>query len=121
MTAPGIADWTRGTAGFAYQQCPDCKARWYFARSACPRCGCARAEAVQAAGTGTVYSATEVTRAPDDRWRAHVPYTIVLVDLDEGLRVMAHAAAGTSIGQRVRATFRDMDGHLLPFFQPERP
>ena len=50
-----------------------------------------------------------------------MPYTIVLVDLDEGLRVMAHAAAGTTIGQRVRTTFRDMDGRLLPFFQPERP
>ena len=41
-------------------------------------------------GTGTVHARTLVARAPTEELRAHAPYLIVLVDADEGFRLMAH-------------------------------
>ena len=44
---------------------------------------------------------------------------IALVDLDEGLRLMAHAAPGLVIGDRVRAGFIEHGGHCLPRFEKD--
>lgn len=58
---------------------------------------------VDAAGRGTVYAVTVVTRAPSDEFRSLAPYTLVLVDLEEGSRVMAHGVPGLAIGDKVSA------------------
>jgi uncharacterized OB-fold protein len=69
-----------------------------------------------AAGGGTVAALTLVHRAPDDAFRAEVPYALVLVELDEGVRVMAHGSADLHIGDPVRVAFRQIAGRLLPHF-----
>jgi uncharacterized OB-fold protein len=46
-----------------------------------------------------------------------VPYTLVLVDLDEGARLMGHADPGVAIGARVSAGFFEHDGRRLVRFQ----
>ena len=61
---------------------------------------------------------TEVARAPSDEFRALAPYTLVLVQLDEGPRLMAHATAGVHIGDRVHAGFFDHQGRTLVRFAP---
>lgn len=111
-------DWTRGQAVLLVQHCDACGGRWYFRRDFCPKCGSESVSGRPAAGTGVVYSTTLVTRAPSDAWRAHAPYAIVLVDLDEGVRVMAHGAPGLAIGDRVRASFETRADRLVPVFQP---
>jgi uncharacterized OB-fold protein len=58
-----------------------------------------------------------VTRAPTPEARAHGPYTIVLVDADEGFRLMAHGADDLVIGDKVRATFASFVDRLVPFFE----
>lgn len=118
-TAP--ADWTLGSPGLAYQRCEACSQVWYFRRSFCPACGNASPSSLPSAGLGTVHATTLVTRAPDDRFKARVPYRLVLVDLDEGVRVMAHGESSLQIGDRVRCTFFDVDGRLLPRFVPHAP
>ena len=113
-----VADWTRGHAVIALQRCPACSARWYFRRGFCPRCGAESVVDEPALGTGTVYSATLVARAPTDAWRAFAPYMIVLVDLDEGVRVMGHGVPTLAIGDRVCVDFETRADRLVPVFRP---
>lgn len=88
-----------------YQRCDACLAAQTLARHACRQCGATRLSWHASVGRGTVYATTVVTRAPSEAFRALVPYTLVLVDLDEGFRVMAHGSAGLAIGERVAAGF----------------
>jgi uncharacterized OB-fold protein len=53
--------------------------------------------------------------------REHTPYTIVLIDTDEGFRMMGHGAADLRIGETVRAGYRAIAGTLMPFFDREQP
>ena len=110
-------DWTRGVAALAYQQCAHCGRKWAFARAFCPYCGAAGPESRIACGAGVVYSVTRVDRAPTAEMKALAPYTIVLVDLAEDVRVMAHGDAGLAIGAKVRAAFRDFGGRVVPHFE----
>jgi uncharacterized protein len=114
-TAP--ADWTQGTDGLAYQACTACSACWYFRRTFCPRCGHAPPQDRAASGKGTVHAVSLVARAPSDALRPYAPYALVLVDVDEGFRVMAHGAPGLRIGDRVQCRFIDLAGRRVPRFE----
>lgn len=99
-----------------YQRCAGCGQAQTLTRFACPHCGSDRLEWHDAVGGGTVVAASVVSRAPTDAFRALVPYTLVLVELDEGPRVMGHATPGIAIGDRVTAgTFAHGERHLLRF------
>ncbi len=110
------SDWTKDGDGIAYQACGNCKAIWYFQRSFCPQCGTSAPATLQTSGLGRVHARTLVARAPTEEWRAHAPYLIVLVDADEGFRLMAHGDAGLQIGDRVRARFTQLAGRKIPYF-----
>ena len=112
-----FADWTKDGDGIAYQTCGNCKAIWYFHRSFCPECGTAAPVTLQASGLGTVHARTLVGRAPTEETRAHAPYLIVLVDAEEGFRLMAHGDAELQIGDRVRARFAPLAGRKIPYFE----
>lgn len=114
---PLCSDWTKGRPGLAFQACRPCGHRWLFARSFCPKCGSMDVETHPASGRGTVHAATLVTRAPSEELRAHTPYCIVLVDAEEGFRLMAHATPGIAIGDQVTATFRPFGPGLVPYFE----
>ena len=101
-----------------YQACAACGHAQTLARHACSRCGATALEWRRASGRGTVYSRTEVMRAPSQAFRALVPYTIVIVELDEGSRVMGHGTPGLAIGDRVEAGFFDFDDRTLLRFEP---
>lgn len=112
-----VLDWTTGNAGIAFQRCRDCKGQWYFHRDFCPRCGRSGPKSVQASGRGVVHALTRVHRAPTEALRAHAPYTIVLVDAEEGFRLMAHGAPELAIGDAVQARFVPLDDSLIPYFE----
>ncbi len=101
-----------------YQSCADCGAAQTLAHYACQHCGSVALAWRTAAGVGTVYAVTEVKRAPSDEYRPRAPYTLVIVELDEGARLMGHAAPGVAIGQRVRAGFFEHLGRQLIRFTP---
>ncbi len=107
------------TGHVRYQSCADCGAAQSLERHACQRCGSVRLAWRDAAGGATVYAVTEIARAPDDSFRALVPYTLVLATLDEGPRVMGHAEPGVAIGDRVRAGFFRHGERTLLRFQRE--
>jgi hypothetical protein len=102
-----------------YQQCAHCGGAQTLARYACQHCGERGAlHWRDAAGAATVLAVTEVARAPSDEFRALAPYTLVIVQLDEGPRLMAHAVPGMRIGERVRAGFFEHQGRTLVRFAP---
>lgn len=102
-----------------YQQCTACGGAQTLARYACQHCGERGAlQWREAAGGATVCAVTEVVRAPSDEFRALAPYTLVIAQLDEGPRLMAHAQPGVRIGERVQAGFFEHQGRVLVRFSP---
>lgn len=101
-----------------YQRCVACGQAQSLARYACMHCGSDRLRWDVAAGTARLHAVTVVARAPSDAFRALAPYTLVIAELDEGPRLMAHGAAGAQIGDRVTAAFFDHDGRMLVRFDP---
>jgi len=75
----------------------------------CPVCGQVGAVAVEAAGRGRVYSWVRVHRAFSESHAADVPYSIGVVELDEGCRVLGRIEqpGPPSPGDRVTATYAD--------------
>jgi len=101
----------------AYQACSQCGATQKLARYACRTCGSTALTWKTSSGKGVVYATTVVSRAPSDGFKPLVPYTLVLVDLDEGARLMGHAQAGVAIGDKVAAGFFEHDGRRLIRFR----
>jgi uncharacterized protein len=114
LASPYLDGVTEGVV--RYQACQDCGAAQSLARFACQECRSSRLAWRDAAGTGTIYAITVVTRAPNDSFRALVPYTLVLVTLDEGFRLMAHGRDELKIGDRVVAKSFVHDGKALMTF-----
>jgi uncharacterized protein len=108
--------WTLGGTCLAYQACTACGARWYFLRTLCPACGSRDPRTAASAGLGRVVAATTVHRAPADAFRPLVPYVLLLVDADEGFRLMAHGEPSLAIGDRVQGSLRTVAGSALPVF-----
>jgi uncharacterized OB-fold protein len=98
--ADPLPDWTTGATRLVIEQCATCGRRWYFARTHCPACGAGSPVRREAAGEGTAVAATAIAGPEGDD-----PVAIVLVDLDEGVRVMGRADPGIGPGDRVRVGF----------------
>src|SRR5262249_41147784 len=98
------------------QACTKCKSAWYFRRQFCPSCGAADPVSKPASGKGVVYAETLVHRAPVAEAKNHVPYKIVLVDTDEGFRMMGHGDNALKIGDKVSASFKPFLSSTVPFF-----
>jgi uncharacterized OB-fold protein len=94
-----------------YQRCGDCGAAVFPPRVLCTQCGSTALDFEVSAGEGTVYSATAVTQRDAD------PYSVCLVDLDEGFRMMSSVvdipADDVEIGMRVTARCEPVEGDAL--------
>ena len=88
------------------QQCADCAAYAHPPRYYCSRCFSPRYRFVAVSGAGTVYSHTLSHYTTEPAWKDDVPYATVVVELDEGPRIVGAARhpdpAAIRIGQRVR-------------------
>jgi uncharacterized OB-fold protein len=115
ISRPFVEGLARGE--LRYQRCADCGAVQRLARYACRACGSTRLEWKNSAGGGIVFAVSVVSRAPSDAYKPLLPYTLALVDLDEGARLMAHAEPGIAIGERVAAGFFEHDGRRLIRFR----
>lgn len=70
---------------FEIQKCTDCAKHQFFPRVLCVHCGSDALQWVQPSGRGTIYSYSVVRRKPE----AGGDYNVVLVDLEEGVRLMS--------------------------------
>ena len=111
---PWLDGMTRGELRLL--RCATCGHAQSLAPLACAVCHGRDLQWTDSLGRGTVRAASVVHRAPSDAYRPLVPYTLAMVQLDEGPRVMAHLAPGLPLGARVRATFFEHDGRTLVRF-----
>jgi len=101
---------------FQIQHCKDCGQHVFYPRVLCNHCGATALEWVVASGRATVYSTTVVRRRPD----AGGDINIVLVDLEEGVRMMSRveglAPEQVRIGMAVTARIVAGAGQPLVVF-----
>lgn len=68
--------------------CPHCQEKIFPPRDVCPECGEDAKDLFEFSGQGQVYSFTKVFDAPTG-YEENAPYTVALVQLDEGPMVTA--------------------------------
>lgn len=102
------------------QTCRSCGHRQHYPRAMCVRCGGVHLGWVEAAGAGTIYSFTRSHRSPDPA-TFEPPYTIVIVTLDEGPRILATVTGtGVRCDAPVRLAWTPLaDGRNLPVFETD--
>lgn len=104
------------------QQCSSCQRFRFYPRVICPHCFSESFEWRRASGTGRIYSFTTIHRAPFPSFADKVPYTLALIELDEGVRMMSNIIdcdpMTVEIGMRVEVTFEDLTEEIsLPQFK----
>ena len=104
------------------QRCGGCGRYVFYPRALCPHCHSSDLEWVPVAGTGTIYSYTVARRPAGPAFAADVPYVLVLVDLDEGVRMLTRLLTAdvdsVRIGARVVVDFEVVtDEVTLPAFR----
>jgi uncharacterized OB-fold protein len=148
MSEAHVADWSRGlplkagdwfiglyqpspeTKGYwegvaqrelRLKHCPACHRDFHPKRIVCTDCGSDALEWKRASGRGTVYSFSEVHRAPSPAFTGATPYVVGLVQLEEGVHLFTRFEGGpVAIGTPVRVEFRVLElGNLMPVFRVE--
>ena len=71
------------SGGLGFQRCAGCGAAVFYPRVLCPVCGSADLAWETSSGRGVVYATTAVYRREGD------PDNVILVDLEEGFRMMS--------------------------------
>lgn len=104
------------------QHCDACGANFRFTHPWCPSCWTQDPGFIVAVGTGVVATYTVLHVAPFAAFEDRLPYVLALIDLDEGVRMMANIVdcdpQEVHIGLRVSVTYEDRDGVALPQFKP---
>jgi uncharacterized OB-fold protein len=106
--------------------CRACDRPYFYPRRYCPRCWSDETEWRQASGRGTVYSYSVVHQNPAPPFRDWCPYAVLVVELDEGVRMMANwdraaPLEGLAVDVPVRVTFEAVTPEVsLPRFRPAR-
>lgn len=120
------------------QSCTACRLLRYPPTTACPWCGHAESQWLPVEPTGTIYSYAEVHHAIQPEFKPHLPYLILIVELDaqkdqpqagDGLRLAGNLAlpegdlappdvvAQAGIGSRVRMVFKAVtEGLAVPLW-----
>ena len=100
------------------QRCAGCGRHVFYPRAVCPHCLSDRLDWVEASGRGTVHSYTIVHRTSEE-FRAEAPFPVALVDLEEGVRMMARLdVAEPRVGMPVKVAFKRVSEELsLPHFK----
>ena len=114
-----------------FQRCSACQTFRHPIGPLCPACRSFDFDWVESSGRGAVYSYTVV------RHQTHpafvVPYTVLLVQMEEGPRLVARLRpdgrpsgrdpvdARLRIGAPVRLEWEDVPGQTLPVFDLEEP
>jgi uncharacterized OB-fold protein len=105
------------------QRCADCGSVRHYPRPVCDACYSMCVEWMDVSGHGRVHSWTTTHHAFHPGFKPGLPYTLVTVDLDEGVRMNAQLRnlnpGELHIGLPVRVAFEQAtDGLTLPVFVP---
>src|ERR687889_713087 len=102
--------------GLGFQRCAGCGAAIFHPRVLCPVCGGNDLTWETSSGQGVMYATTAVYGRDGD------PYNVVLVDLEEGFRMMSRfesvPAERVEVGARVTLRLEPTDDGPVPVFVP---
>jgi hypothetical protein len=103
------------------QRCTACGRLRHPPRPTCPRCGSTDVEWQLLSGRGKVYTYAISHQAVHPALQDLVPLTVLIVELDEGLRLTSNLVAGSApveIGTPVEAVFERVNEEItLPRFR----
>lgn len=104
------------------QRCPDCNEYQFFPQSYCRRCLSENLEWKESSGKGKVYTYTVVHRPPSAKFQDETPYTVALIELDEGVRMMSNIVGVSPdevrVGMNVKVVFEEVTSMIsLPKFK----
>ena len=107
------------------QHCRACGHKQVYQQAICRRCGAEELVHEQASGRGTVHSFSVVHRAPGPAFKQDTPYAVLLVELDEGPRMISSLTQAdpmsVDFGNPVELVCERLeDGTVLPRFRPVR-
>lgn len=107
------------------RRCGACREWCHVPRLTCPNCASTSWAWERVAGTGRVYSFTIVHRAMHPAFMGDVPYAVVVVELDEGPRIVSGlvdcAPEAVVMEMPVEVVFESSDRmgeRVLPLFRP---
>jgi uncharacterized OB-fold protein len=104
------------------QRCSNCERLRHPPRPMCPHCHSLDFEMAELAGSGTIYSYAILHHPQNPAFE--YPVIAILVDLDEGVRLVSNltgiAHGAVRIGTRVRLRFEPTaDDMAVPVFEPD--
>lgn len=106
-----------------FQRCKACGHAWMPARSECPKCLAADPAWVAASGDARLVSWVVYHRAFNEAFKTRVPYTVAVVQLDEGPRMISNViGAGPSTLKIEQALTLQIDREgeaFIPRFKPK--
>jgi len=103
------------------QRCRECRGYVFIPQPVCTFCTADALEWVDSSGRGTLYSFTTVHRP--QRPEFEVPYTVAIVELEEGFHMLTNLVGcppeQMRVGMPVEVEFRRMSEEIsLPMFRP---
>jgi len=104
------------------KRCLGCARHHHPRRILCAPCGSEQFEWVPASGRGRVYTFSTVHRAPRPEFESEIPYSVGVLELEEGVyffsRILPGPGADVRIGASVQLVFREVGpSGRLPNFQ----
>ena len=95
--------------------CGSCGKKMLPPRMICPDCGSTELVTKQYKGTGVVKTKTKIY-VPLPRFQKMSPYSVGIIDLDEGVSISGMLLDNPEIGQKVEAVYlEDGEDKLLAF------
>lgn len=103
--------------------CGACERPHWYPRPTCPHCLSPDLAWRPASGRGTVAAVSVMHRPANPMMAAMGPYAVILVDLEEGVRMMSNATGvdptEVTVGMPVHVAWEELsDGRHLPLFEP---
>ena len=103
------------------QRCDACGTHVFIPRPVCTACQSEALTWVESSGRGVLYSHTTVHRP--QRPEFDVPYTVAIVELEEGWHMLSNLVGcepdALEVGMPVEVCFREMTPEItLPLFRP---
>ena len=106
------------------QACRRCGTKQFYPRNLCTACSSDEIDWVPSTGRGTIYTFTINHRAPNEFMKQRLPYAVAMIQLDDGVRMMANIIdtplERITIGARVKVVFERVNDEVsLPQFMLE--
>ncbi len=125
---PVLTGFAKDFYGFAkqhelrFQKCTTCGAWRHVPREMCAACGSFEWEWARSSGRGSVFTWCVVERALHPGWVSAQPYAVVVVELEEGVRLVTQVVdtppADLAIDMPVEVVFDDLTPEItLPHFR----